>query len=82
MSYQILAVHTFVGALRRVGLKSLAYGLAASGITLVGLIWIFSALRVGVGTGIHENYETPGTPVRYFDPSSFPPGQPAILTID
>jgi hypothetical protein len=71
-SYQILAVHTFGGALRRVGLKALAFGFAASGITLVGLIWFFSALWVGEGTGIHEDYETPSTPVRDFDTSSFP----------
>jgi len=70
MSHQILAVHTFLGARRRVGSK--ARGFAASGIILVGLTWIFSALWVGVGTGIHENYETPSTPVRDFDPSPCP----------
>ena len=39
---------------------------------LVVLAFSFSALWVGEGTGIHENYETPSTPVRDFDTSSFP----------
>ena len=65
-----------MGALWRVGLRARGY----AGI-LVGLTWIFSALWVGIGAGIHKDYETP-TPVRTnFDSSSFRPGQP-ILTSD
>lgn len=34
---------------------------------LVGLTSIFSTLWVAIGTGIHQNYDTPD-PVRNFDP--------------
>ena len=64
-----------MGAVWRVGWEARGF----AGI-LVGLAWIFSALWVGIGAGIHKNYETP-TPVRNFDHPSFPPGQP-ILTTD
>jgi len=50
----MLTVHTFIGALWRVQLQS--RGLAFS---LVGLTWVFGALWVGIGNGIHKNYETP-----------------------
>ncbi|KAH9979159.1 hypothetical protein BJV74DRAFT_131271 [Russula compacta] len=50
----ILATHTFVTVMWRVGLR--ARGFACC---LVGLVWIFVALWVGIGAGIHKNYETP-----------------------
>jgi len=65
MSYQILAVHTFVAALWRVGLEARGFALF-----LVILVTIFGALWVGIGAGIHKHYETP-TPVRYFHLFSF-----------
>jgi hypothetical protein len=61
----MLTVHTFIGALWRVRLQS--RGLAFS---LVGLTWVFGALWVGIGNGIHKNYETP-VPVRSSN-STFP----------
>ena len=58
MILQILAVHTFVAALWRVGLEARGFALF-----LVGLVIIFVALWVGLGSGIHKHYEAP-TPVR------------------
>ena len=57
--HKLLAVHTFVTALWQVGLR--ARGVAFG---LVCLVCIFDALWVGIGAGIHKNYEAP-TPVRY-----------------
>jgi hypothetical protein len=55
----MLAVHTFVTALWPVQLKSPRFGFSVVGVTCV-----FTALWVGIGDGIHKNYEEP-TPVRY-----------------
>jgi hypothetical protein len=55
---QLLAVHTFVAALWRVGLQ--ARGVALG---LVCLTCLFVTLWVSIGASIHKNYETP-TPVR------------------
>jgi hypothetical protein len=52
--YQILAVHTFITALWGIGIN--ARGVAFS---LVGLTCVFIALWVGIGNGIHKNYESP-----------------------
>ena len=52
--YQILAVHTFVSALWGVGLHALRFA-----IIMVGLVCVFIALWVGIGVGIHNNYEVP-----------------------
>jgi hypothetical protein len=59
-SHQILAVHTFISALWRTGIE--ARGLAFG---LVGLTCTFIALWVGIGNGIHKEYEAP-SPVGYF----------------
>ena len=37
---------------------------------VVGLVWVFVSLWVGIGSGIHKNYDVP-TPVRYFSCSAF-----------
>ena len=66
-SHQILAVHTFVTAMWRVGLEARRFALC-----LVVLVTIFVSLWVGIGAGIHKHYETP-TPVRYFNLFSFAP---------
>jgi hypothetical protein len=58
MAHQLLAIHTFVTAVLRVGLQ--ARGVALG---LVCLVCVFITLWVAVGAGIHKNYETP-TPVR------------------
>ncbi|KAI0297087.1 hypothetical protein BC826DRAFT_1002129 [Russula brevipes] len=50
----ILALHTFVAALWRVGLQARGFALG-----LVCLACIFIALWVGIGAGVHKNYETP-----------------------
>ena len=55
--YQILAVHTFVSALWGVGLHALGFALV-----MVGLACVFIALWVGIGVGVHKDYEVP-TPV-------------------
>src|SRR5216684_2156647 len=55
---QFLAVHTFVTAVWRVGLK--ARGVAVG---LVCLSCVFITLWVAIGAGMNKNYETP-TPVR------------------
>ena len=65
MILQILAIHTFVAALWRVGLEARGFALC-----LVGLVTIFVALWVGIGSGIHKHYEAP-TPVRFFNFNSF-----------
>jgi O-antigen ligase len=59
-SHQILAIHTFIAALWLTGIeaRSLAFG-------LVGLACIFIALWVGIGNGVHKEYEAP-SPVGYF----------------
>jgi len=62
----ILAVHTFVAALWRVGLEARGFALF-----LVVLVTIFIALWVGIGSGIHKNYETP-TPYWCWISPSFP----------
>ncbi len=54
---QFLAVHSFVTAVWRVGLK--ARGVAVG---LVCLAFVFITLWVTIGAGMHKNYETP-TPV-------------------
>jgi len=50
----ILAVHTFVAALWRVGLQARGFALG-----LVGIVCIFIALWVAVGNSIHKNYDIP-----------------------
>jgi hypothetical protein len=60
---QVLAVHTFVAAMWRVGLQARGFAFC-----LVGIVCIFIALWVSIGASIHRNYETP-TPVRFFNPS-------------
>ncbi|KAI0254071.1 hypothetical protein BJV78DRAFT_1296867 [Lactifluus subvellereus] len=50
----IMAIHTAVSALWGVGREArmLAFG-------IVGLVWVFTALWVGIGNGVHKNYEAP-----------------------
>jgi hypothetical protein len=60
----MLAVHTFVTALWPVQLQSRLLGFS-----LVGVATIFAVLWIGIGNGIHKNYEEP-TPVRYSYTSS------------
>jgi len=62
----ILAVHTFVAALWRVGLEARGFALF-----LVVLVTIFVVLWAGIGSGINENYETP-TPYWCWISPSFP----------
>ena len=50
-----------MAALWRVGLEARGFALC-----LVGLVTIFVALWVGIGSGIHKHYEAP-TPVRFFN---------------
>ncbi|KAI0246387.1 hypothetical protein BJV78DRAFT_1286463 [Lactifluus subvellereus] len=50
----ILAVHTFVTALWRVGIQARGFAFG-----LVGLACVFTALWVGLGNGLHKNYEAP-----------------------
>jgi hypothetical protein len=57
--HQFLAVHTFVAALWHVGLEARGFAFG-----LVCLACAFVALWVGIGAGIHRNYETP-TPVSH-----------------
>ena len=56
--HQLLAVHTFVAALWKVGLEARGFALG-----LVCLACVFIALWVGIGAGHFKNYEAP-TPVR------------------
>jgi hypothetical protein len=58
-SHQLLAVHTFVAALWRVGLQARSVALG-----LVCPACLFITLWVGIGASVHKNYETP-TPVSY-----------------
>jgi hypothetical protein len=51
---QILAVHTFVAALWRVGLQARGFAF-----TLVGIACIFTTLWVSIGASTHRNYEIP-----------------------
>ncbi|KAI0251116.1 hypothetical protein BJV78DRAFT_1375749 [Lactifluus subvellereus] len=50
----ILAIHTFVTALWRVGIQARGFAFG-----LVGLACVFTALWVGLGNGLHKNYEAP-----------------------
>jgi hypothetical protein len=50
----ILAIHTFVSALWPVGQRACGFAFC-----MVALTWVFIALWVGIGAGIHKNYETP-----------------------
>ncbi|KAI0297088.1 hypothetical protein BC826DRAFT_173311 [Russula brevipes] len=50
----ILAIHTFVAALWPVGQRACGFAFC-----MVALTWVFIALWVGIGAGIHKNYETP-----------------------
>jgi len=63
---QILAVHTFVTAMWRVGLEARGFSLC-----LVVLVTIFNTLWVGIGAGIHKHFETP-TPYYCWISHSFP----------
>ena len=56
-SFQILAVHTFVAALWRVGLYAVGFACV-----MVGLACAFVALSIGFVVGIRKDYEVP-TPV-------------------
>ena len=67
---QLLAVHTFVTALWKVGLEARGFALF-----LVFLACLFVVLWVSIGTAHHKNYEMP-TPVCYltlFFPTSCSP---------
>jgi hypothetical protein len=70
-SYQILAVHTFVSALWKVGLKSRRFAVCA-----VFFAFCYSTLWVSIGASTRKAYEIP-TPVRYLCSSSL-----AIFTTD
>ncbi|EIM82772.1 uncharacterized protein STEHIDRAFT_160399 [Stereum hirsutum FP-91666 SS1] len=54
----IIAVHTFVGVFWRIGTKNRTVAF-----TLVGMVWLFVALLVGISSGIHNDpnnlYVTP-----------------------
>lgn len=54
----IIAVHTFVGVFWRIGTKNRTVAF-----TLVGIVWLFVALFVGISSGIHSDpndlYVTP-----------------------
>jgi len=50
----ILAVHTFVGALWRVGLDARHFSFF-----LIGVVCVFIALWVSIGANAHRNYEVP-----------------------
>ncbi|KAI0254076.1 hypothetical protein BJV78DRAFT_105369 [Lactifluus subvellereus] len=50
----IITVHTFITALWQVQLMGQRFAFG-----LVGLICVFTALWVGIGNGIHKNYEVP-----------------------
>ena len=63
----MLAIHTFVGAMWRVGLQARGFAFG-----MVVLAWVYVALWVSIGASIHQHYETP-TPVRRFNPYSFAP---------
>ena len=65
--HQLLAVHTFVAALWKVGLEARGFALG-----LVCLACVFIALWVGIGAGHFKNYEAP-TPVRYSFPTLYSP---------
>jgi hypothetical protein len=55
-------VHTFIAALWGVGIKARGFAFG-----LVGLTCILIVLWVGIGNGIHRNYEAPVPAVRYFN---------------
>ncbi len=71
MTDQIIAVHTFVVALWKVGIRA-----RRSAFGIVALASLFAALWVGIGNGAHKNFETP-TPVHIF-----PIFSPPRLTTD
>jgi len=50
----ILAVHTFIAALWGIGIEARRFAFK-----VVGLVWVFAALWVGIGSGIHKDYEVP-----------------------
>jgi len=50
----MLATHTFIAALWGVGIQARGFTFG-----LVGLTCVFTALWVGIGNGIHKNYEAP-----------------------
>ncbi len=52
--YQILATHTFTLALWRIGTEARGFAFG-----IVALTWLFAGLWVGIGNGIHKNYEQP-----------------------
>jgi hypothetical protein len=59
-SCQILAIHTFIAALWRIGIEARGFAFG-----VVGLTCVFIALWIGIGYGIHKNYEAP-SPVSCF----------------
>ncbi len=61
---QILATHTFTLALWRVGTEARGFAFG-----IVALTWLFAGLWVGIGNGIHKDYEQP-SPVHSLLPSS------------
>jgi len=63
----MFAVHTFVGAMWRVGLQARGFAFG-----MVVLACVFVTLWVSIGASIHKHYETP-TPVRRFNPYSLRP---------
>jgi len=52
--YQILTIHTFTMALWGVGKEARYFAFS-----FVALTWLFVLLWVGIGNGIHKNFETP-----------------------
>ena len=56
--FQLLAVHTFVSALWRVGLKARRFS-----VVMIFLVFCYVTLWVSIGPRIHKHYEIP-TPVR------------------
>ena len=56
-TYQILTIHTFMTALWRVGVEARCFAFG-----VVALTCLFVVLWVGIGNGIHKDFETP-TPV-------------------
>jgi len=50
----MLAIHTFVGAMWRVGLQARGFAFG-----MVVLAWVYVTLWVSIGASIHQRYETP-----------------------
>jgi hypothetical protein len=66
-SCQVLAVHTFIAALWRIGIEARGFAFG-----LVGFTCVFITLWVGICNGVHKKYEAP-SPVGYFNRYPFIP---------